>query len=547
MPSLSIKMRLILLTVVFVIVATSIAGLGIYGMMQSNHAYKDNYERRMIPLYEVERVGGLLVKLRAQLLLGMQHDPSGDFVKMHDHPLALHLDQIQKDREEIDRLWTHFMSVSHGKEAQALAMNFQGLMQRYLREVEVAVDLLRKGEYHRSNEHLLVTINPLMRELNEAEVKLSERKMLGAREGLAQVEQAYRQELIFSIGLTILGVLVVLILAFWTIKRLQAGVGALSFAAGRLAEGDLTVRVEYADHDELGQIAEAFNRMRDGMRDTIHHINGAVAQLAAAAEETAAITEQTNSGVRQQASDTESVAAAMNEMNATVHEVAENASSAASSAQRADEEAESGKRVVTQTIEAITQLAREVEQAAGVIHQLEKESESIGSVVDVIRGIAEQTNLLALNAAIEAARAGEQGRGFAVVAEEVRSLASRTQQSTQEIQDMIGRLQAGAGRAVKVMQASQQRAQEGVEQVGHAGEVLAAITTAVGTINDMNFHIASAAEEQSAVAEEINRNIANISRVGEQTSQAAQQTAVASSELARLAEELQVRVGRFRV
>jgi methyl-accepting chemotaxis protein len=237
----------------------------------------------------------------------------------------------------------------------------------------------------------------------------------------------------------------------------------------------------------------------------------------------------------------------MNQMTATVQEVASHAARAAESARQADEEAQDGKRIMQQTLNAMDTLANEVENAAGVIHSLEKESEEIGSVLDVIRGIAEQTNLLALNAAIEAARAGEQGRGFAVVADEVRTLASRTQASTQEIQNMIERLQAGANNAVKAMEAGQTQARKGVEQASLAGASLETITQSVTTISDMNMQIASAAEEQSSVADEINRNIATISQSADNTAHGSQQTAIAGDELARLAAELRELVGHFKV
>ncbi|THB70290.1 MAG: methyl-accepting chemotaxis protein [Gammaproteobacteria bacterium] len=215
--------------------------------------------------------------------------------------------------------------------------------------------------------------------------------------------------------------------------------------------------------------------------------------------------------VLSQKAEVDKVATAMTEMSATVHEVARNATEAAEAAQRADEETSKGKMVVSQAIEAIDLLASEVNDAAQVIHRLEQDSDEIGAVLDVIRGIAEQTNLLALNAAIEAARAGEQGRGFAVVADEVRTLAQRTQQSTQEIQNMIERLQSGAQDAVKAMEQGRSRAQVGVEQAAEAGTSLETIAQAVGTISDMNTQIATAAEEQSVVAEEINLNIVSIS------------------------------------
>jgi methyl-accepting chemotaxis protein len=272
-----------------------------------------------------------------------------------------------------------------------------------------------------------------------------------------------------------------------------------------------------------------------------------VTQLASAAEETSAVTTQTNAGISQQLSETSQVATAMNEMSATVQDVARNAVEAATAAKDADVTFDEGKKVVDRVISAIGELAGEVESAANVIQQLEEESRNIGSVLDVIKSIAEQTNLLALNAAIEAARAGEQGRGFAVVADEVRTLAGRTQESTQEIEEMISRLQSGTDNAVKVMESGKEITQVGVDQAAAAGEALQTINAAVEQISGMNTQIASAAEEQSAVAEEINRSIVSINEVAEQSSIGAQQTAAASDDLAKLAEQLKALVERFKV
>jgi methyl-accepting chemotaxis protein len=311
-------------------------------------------------------------------------------------------------------------------------------------------------------------------------------------------------------------------------------------------EGDLTRRLDTSGADEVTQLSAAFNEFSEKIRQTVSQVAGVTVQLGTAAEELAVITRETADGVRQQEEETSQVATAMNEMTATVQEVARNAADAASSANTALQETESGKLVVNSTINSISGLADEINRAAEVINNLETQSENIGSVLDVIRGIAEQTNLLALNAAIEAARAGEQGRGFAVVADEVRTLASRTQKSTEEIQHMIEQLQSGSRQAVKVMHHSNEQAQETVSQASKAGQSLEDISQVVVAINDMNMQIANAAEEQGLVSEEVNRNVININDAVQKSSLGAGQTSEASDSLARLAAELQQLVQQFR-
>jgi methyl-accepting chemotaxis protein len=284
---------------------------------------------------------------------------------------------------------------------------------------------------------------------------------------------------------------------------------------------------------------------RKGFTKTVGEILANVSRLAASAEKLSRITEHSKQGATRQNAGTEQVASAMNEMSSTVQEVARNAANAAQAALEADKEAKTGQEVVKGAIGSIHTLATEVQKTSHVILKLKDDSMSIGAVLDVIRGIAEQTNLLALNAAIEAARAGEQGRGFAVVADEVRSLATRTQQSTQEIQEMIERLQLGTNEAVSAMEQGRAKAEASVEQAAKVGDSLESITRMVHQIRDMNAHIAHAAEEQSVTAEEINRNVLNISEVSSKTMDGAEQTAEASEELARLAGNLQEIVGRF--
>ncbi len=312
-------------------------------------------------------------------------------------------------------------------------------------------------------------------------------------------------------------------------------------------EGDLTRRLSTPSQDVIGNLVNSFNTFMEKLHGIIRDVSDSTSQVATAADEMSSISMESNEGVNKQQAQTEQVAAAMNEMASTVAEVAQNAEAAAAAAQNASEEARNGSVVVENAMSAINSLANEVEGAEKVIKQLEADSENIGGVVEVIRGISEQTNLLALNAAIEAARAGEQGRGFAVVADEVRTLASRTQESTQEIQTMIERLQSGTKQAVDVMVKGHEQAEHSVKEAANAGESLRAITTAVTTINEMNSQISRAATEQGSVANEINQNINVISGIGEQTSQGAQQTATASQKMTQLASQLQGLVGQFKI
>lgn len=312
-------------------------------------------------------------------------------------------------------------------------------------------------------------------------------------------------------------------------------------------DGDLTIVLPVSYNDEIGHLRLSVNAFVAKLKDMIEMIAQEIQHLGNASTSLKESSGTQTQQARNQQEQTTQVATAMNEMTATVQEVARNATNASQAANDADSEAGQGKIVVNQAVEAIDALAKEVGNAATVINQLKEDSQNIGSVMDVIRGIAEQTNLLALNAAIEAARAGEQGRGFAVVADEVRTLASRTQQSTQEIQEMIELLQARSNEAVNVMEQGKKRAEEGVERATAAGTSLATITSAVASISDMNTQIASAAEEQGAVAEEINRNVVNINDIADLAVEDAVQTSTASGELAALADRLGSLVEQFKI
>ncbi|TDV58251.1 methyl-accepting chemotaxis protein [Pseudomonas graminis] len=350
------------------------------------------------------------------------------------------------------------------------------------------------------------------------------------------------------LGGATLGALLLGILAAWLITRLIVLplIDALR-TAEQVAGGDLTNARVVTRNDELGMLQRSMARMTVNLRELIAGLRNGVTQIASAAEELSAITEQTSAGVNSQKIETDQVATAMNEMAATVQEVARNAESASEAAATATREARDGDEVVRQAINQIERLATEVVNSTVAMADLKTESGKIGSVLDVIKSVAQQTNLLALNAAIEAARAGEAGRGFAVVADEVRSLAQRTQSSTEEIEQLITGLQSGTQQVAGILENSRVLTDSSVELSRRAGVSLGGITRSVLSIESMNHQIAAAAEEQSAVAEEINRSVISVREVSEQTSAASEQTAASSVELARLGVHLQTLVGKFKV
>ena len=347
-------------------------------------------------------------------------------------------------------------------------------------------------------------------------------------------------------------IMVVLLVATITILLRQIVIRPLADVADALndisqGEGDLTRRLTARKQDEIGSVANHFNNFADKIQVLVQQVVGSMTSMSELIQELVEVAQKTSQGVQTQSSETEQVATAINQMSATAHEISQNAAGAAESAQHADEEAQDAKSVVAVTIDAIKKLAGEIENGAQVINALETDVGNITSMVGVIQGIAEQTNLLALNAAIEAARAGEQGRGFAVVADEVRSLASKTQSTTEEIQEMIVRLQNGAQSAVGVMQSSKENGENTVQEVNKTDKSLADIVSAVSTINDMNIQIASASEEQTAVSEEISRSVTRIADVADETASGAMSTESACSRLAELAQQTREQLGQFKI
>ena len=406
---------------------------------------------------------------------------------------------------------------------------------------------------------LLTVINPILASKDYRGTnclmchQVPEDSVLGAVRisySLAALDEQVNRNLYLSAGMFVVLFALGLALIVFLLRRVVTNrINKLRQVIERIErDSDLSQEIDHSHvQDEIGKMAGAFNSMLQKFRQSMQEVSQSTHQLGQVAGRVSDVSDQTLRGVLEQQRETDMVATSMNEMTSTVQEVAHNAVKTAEASGEATQEASNGAMVSTEALGGISVLVREIENAAAVIQKLDADSESIGMVLDVIKGIAEQTNLLALNAAIEAARAGEAGRGFAVVADEVRTLASRSQQSAEEIRSMIEKLQGGARGAVQAMDSAKKKAQSSEEQVEAAAESLGMIAGEVSTINDMNTQIATAAEEQTAVAEEINRNVANITQVAEQAAEGARHSASISEELVGLSSRLEDLVARFKL
>jgi len=433
---------------------------------------------------------------------------------------------------------------SQPEEAQ-LYKTFTATLDSYMQAQEQMLELSRQNRLDEMRTLINTRIKDGTDQMGEQLNKLVALNTGYAKTASAEAGANYSSAILGIVVVAVLAALMTILLAWLLTRSIVTPLNRALLAAQTIADGNLSKTIEADGQDEPGRLLGALSIMQANLRKTIEQISGSATQLGAAAEELSAVTQDASRGLQQQNNEIEQAATAVNEMTAAVEEVARNAVSTSEAPSQSTQAAREGRDRVVETVDAIQTMTQDVHTTSLMIEGLAAQGRDIGKVLDVIRAIAEQTNLLALNAAIEAARAGEAGRGFAVVADEVRALAHRTAQSTQEIEKMVAGIQNGTGEAVASMQQSNQRTQSTLEMARAAGVALEQITQSIHLINERNLVIASASEEQAQVSREVDRNLVNIRDLATQSATGANQTSAASHELSRLAVNLNALVSRF--
>ncbi|WP_278361738.1 methyl-accepting chemotaxis protein [Stutzerimonas kunmingensis] len=529
-------------TLGFGLIGLLVLFLGLFALNQMTNMREESREvdRNWLPsIMALSELNVTVMRIRANTLRLALAEESQMVQETAQRLTQLRSEVAQRDADYAKRVTTADERAAYERFKQSFEQYLllqQRVVEHVVRGERAQAVTIINGEINGHADNVTASLNQLLT-IN------SEEAGGAADRASAQYDTAFS----WVVGTLVFAAAITVTLA-WVFTRSVVGpLGTAVSVAERIAGGDLTGDFVVEGKDEPARLLTSLKAMQANLRSTIQGIADSSNQLASAAEELNAVTEDSTRGLHQQNHEIEQAAAAVNEMTAAVDEVARNAVATSEASQDSNDTAQRGRKQVLQTVESINLLASDVTNTAGEVEHLAGQVRDISKVLEVIRSIAEQTNLLALNAAIEAARAVDAGRGFAVVADEVRALAHRTQQSTGEIEQMIGSVHQGTDKAVHAMQSSNERARTTLEMARAAGEALDGITSAISQISERNLVIASASEEQAQVAREVDRNLVNIRDLSLQSSAGANQTSAASQELARLAIDLNGLVARFQV
>jgi methyl-accepting chemotaxis protein len=526
----------------FALIAVLVALLGVFalGQMSSIRDSEVAVETQWLPsIRGGDEIRELMLRIRTiSLRMALDQDPKN---------IPVYRGQMDTRDKELSEKIASYDKLVVTPEGKALYDQFKQTFAAYRSGIAQSFTLAEQGRRDELIKLLLVDMKTVVdgsgKQLNDLAELFSKQVSI---ESQKSQEHYVNSRMIVSL-FVVLAALATVVLAMLLTRSIVKPLGEALNAAENVARGDLTRPIETHGNDEVSRLLKALATMQQNLRQTLQSISGSATQLATAADELNAVTLDSTQSLQQQNNEIEQAATAVTQMTTAVEEVARNAVSTSDATRQSSESATLGQERVSDTVEAISALASDVQVTGGLVQSLASQSQDIGKVLDVIRAIAEQTNLLALNAAIEAARAGESGRGFAVVADEVRALAYRTQQSTQEIEQMVQGMRNGATQALDSMQASSSRAASTLAMAERAGEALQTITASVHQIHERNLVIASAAEEQAQVAREVDRNLVNIRDLSVRSATSADQTSASSHELSQLANSLRTMVQRFQV
>ena len=526
----------------FALIAVLVALLGVFalGQMSSIRDSEVAVENQWLPsIRGGDEIREIMLRIRTiSLRMALDQDANN---------IATYRSQMDTRDKELSEKIAAYDKLVNTPEGQQLYDQFKKTFAAYRSGIAQSFALAEQGKRDELTKLLLVDMKTVVdgsgKQLNDLADLFAKQVAAESQKSAAHYENSRTIVSLFIAFAALATVALAMMLTRSIVRPLSSAVSA----AESVAQGDLTRPIETHGNDEVSRLLKALATMQQNLRETLQGISGSATQLATAADELNAVTLDSTQGLQQQNHEIEQAATAVNQMTAAVEEVARNAVSTSDATRQSSESAHLGQVRVSETATAINALASDVQQTGELVQSLANQSQDIGKVLDVIRAIAEQTNLLALNAAIEAARAGESGRGFAVVADEVRALAYRTQQSTQEIEQMVQGMRSGSSLALDSMQASTARATTTLALAERAGEALQTITASVHEIHERNLVIASAAEEQAQVAREVDRNLVNIRDLSVRSAAGADQTSASSHELSQLANALQGMVRRFQL